>query len=86
MLDRSTAEKARNHILEAIKQINLSLRLIEGRLPEATYEEMKRAAGITIGTLDFDYLCRIFELFPDLDDVGQAQGIDHLGRDKPSTL
>ena len=71
MLSHSTAEEARNHILEAIKQINLSLQLIESRLPEATLSGMKRAAGITIGTLDVDYLCRIFELFPDLDDVGQ---------------
>lgn len=69
MLDHSTAEAARDHILEAIKQINLSLLLIEGRLPEATYNSMKQAAGVTIGTLDVDYLCRIFELFPDLDDI-----------------
>lgn len=81
MLDHSTAEEARDHILEAIKQINLSLLLIEGRLPEATYNEMKRAAGITIGMLDVEYLFRIFKIFPELDDVEQAQETRHIGPD-----
>lgn len=85
MLDRTTAEEACNHVEEAIRHINLSWQLVEGRLPDATLQNMKRAAGTVIGTLDFDYLCRIYELFPELDDVGQAYGIDHLGRDRCST-
>ena len=84
MLDRNTAQEARDHILEAIQHINQSWQLLEGRLPDATFQEMKRAAGLVIGTLDYDYLCRIFELFPDLDYVGKAHGIDHLGRERRS--
>lgn len=75
MLDRSTAEEARDHILEAIQHISRSLLLIDGRLPDATFQQMKRAAGLTIGMLDYDYLCRIFELFPDLDDVERARDV-----------
>lgn len=84
MLDRNTAQEARDHILEAIQHINQSWQLLDGRLPGATFQEMRRVAGVVIGTLDHDYLCRIFELFPDLDDVGKAQGIDHLGRERCS--
>lgn len=84
MLDHDTAEKARDHILEAIQQINRSLQSVEGQLPDATFQEMKRAAGIVIGTLDVEYLCHIFALYPDLDEVGQTYGIDHLGREKRS--
>jgi len=69
MLDRSTAQEARDHILEAIRHINRSLQLVEGQLPDATFQKMKRAAGLAIGGLDVDYLCRIFDLFPDLDAV-----------------
>jgi len=69
MLDRSTAQKARDHILEAIQHVNCSLQLVEGQFPDAAFQKMKRAAGLAIGGLDVDYLCRIFELFPDLDDV-----------------
>lgn len=77
MLDRSTAQEARDHILEAIRHINLSLLLVESRLPDALFQPMKRAAGLAIGKLDFDYLCRIFELYPDLDDVeGRAGSIN----------
>jgi hypothetical protein len=84
MLDHDTAEKARDHILEAIQQINKSWQLVEGEIQNATFQEMKRAAGVVIGTLDVDYLCHIFEIFPDLDEVGQMYGIDHLGREKQS--
>ncbi len=77
MLDRNTAQEARDHILEAFQHINRSWHLIEGRLPDATFQEMKRTAGTVIGMLDYDYLCRIFELFPDLDDVERAHGTDH---------
>lgn len=84
MLDRNTAKEARDHILKAIQHINQSWPLIEGKIPDATFAEMKRTAGIVIGTLDVDYLCKIFEVFPDLDDVGQAHGIDHLGQERPS--
>ena len=88
MLDRNTALEARDHILTAIRHINQSWQLIEGRMPDATFAEMKRVAGIAIGTLDYDYLCRIFELFPDLDDVGMAHGMDPKGQatnaDEPS--
>ncbi|MFA6968710.1 hypothetical protein [Bosea sp. (in: a-proteobacteria)] len=80
MLDRDTAQEARNHILEAIRHINQSWQLLEGRMSDATFQEMKRAAGIVIGTLDYDYLCRIFDLFPELDDVGRAPATDSLGR------
>lgn len=84
MLDRSTAQEARDHVLEATRHINLSLLLIEGKLPDAIFQTMKRAAGLAIGGLDVDYLCRIFELYPDLDDVGLGFGIDHLGKERGS--
>ncbi len=74
MLDRSTAQKARDHVLDAIQHINCSLQLVEGQLPDAAFQKMKRAAGLAIGGLDVDYLCRIFELFPDLDDVEERAG------------
>lgn len=80
MLERSTAREARDHILEAIQHINHSLLLVQGQFPDATFQEMKRAAGTAIGGLDVDYLCRIFELFPDLDDVERVHRIDHLGK------
>ena len=79
MLDYDTAEKARDHILEAIRHMNQSWQLVEGQISDGAFQKMKRVAGIVIGKLDVEYLCHIFELYPALDDVGQKHGFDHLG-------
>ena len=72
MIDRKTAEQARDHILEAIRHINSSVRLIDGQFPNATLKSMLRTAGLAIGTLDTEYLAHIFKLYPDLDDLSES--------------
>lgn len=67
MIDRDTAKQATDHILEAIKHISSSVRLIEGRYPPATLEAMRRTAGLAIGTLDTEYLAHVYLLSPELD-------------------
>ena len=69
MIDRKIAEQARDHVLEAIARLNQSLLLVEGQVSSEAYEQMRRAIGAAIGTLDADYLAHIFKIYPDLDDL-----------------
>jgi hypothetical protein len=42
MLDRETAQEARDHTLEAIRHINQSWQLVAGRVANPTFREMKK--------------------------------------------
>lgn len=69
MIDKKIAEEARDHVLGAIARLNQSLLLVEGNFPNETYEQMKRAIGQAIGTLDTGYLAHIYKIHSDLDDL-----------------
>lgn len=75
MIDRQTAERARDEILQGMYHLNRSLVLADGHFPDETYQLMRRGVGVAIGRLEVDYLHHIFALYPDLDDVANPDSV-----------
>jgi hypothetical protein len=75
LIDRETAERARDEILQGMYHLNRSLVLADGHFPDETYQLMRRGVGVAIGRLEVDYLHHIFALYPDLDDVANPDSV-----------
>ena len=67
-MDRDLAIKARDRAIEAVRQLNSILALTKD-WDDVSLAELHRGIGISIGLIDTELLCKIYDKYPDLDDL-----------------
>ena len=66
-MNKECATEIRDHTLKAFENLNLALIAAKDGCDNEEYEKIKKIIGITIGRVDTELLCYLYDKFPDLE-------------------
>ena len=75
-MQKDFAVRARDLTLEALRKLQ-AVAVLEADWGSPDMQDLRRALGIFIGSIDVEILCAIYRHFPELDDLPDEAGHAH---------